>query len=391
MNTEKYANITNKTVAVIFGGISGEHEVSIVSASSIISLLKNRGYNVLPVGITREGRWLVSGDPLEILRSGGNGNAGERAFLSTDPDIKGLVCLKQNTSGEYIFDKIINIDVIFPVLHGTYGEDGVIQGLFELSGIPYVGCKVTSSACCMDKIVMKRLFASAGLKVVEDVYFNRNKWNKSKESIISDCEKLGYPLFIKPANTGSSVGISKARNTAELIEAVEKAAKYDFRIQVERAVANPREIEVAVLGNSEPIASIPGEIVPSNEFYDYEAKYESGKSDTIIPAELSEKVQEEIRAKAKEAYITMGCEGLARVDFIMDRATEDVYINEINTLPGFTSISMYPMLWEATGIPSEELMDRLILLAADSYEEKLKNSVMSPVRTSWYKQPLKIN
>ena len=385
MDNSIYEKINQKTIAVIFGGISGEHEVSLVSANSIISVLKNRGYNILPIGISRDGRWIIAEDPLETLRLNKKIPQNELVFLSTDPNIKGLVVLKQNENGEYIFDRTIQIDIIFPVLHGTYGEDGVIQGLFELSGIPYIGCGVTACACGMDKIVMKRLFKCAGLNVTEDIYFYRMTWQKDKASIISKCETLGYPLFVKPANTGSSVGISKAHNKIELEKAIDLACEYDIRIQVETSVEKAREIEVAVLGNSEPRASIPGEIVPSNEFYDYEAKYESGKSKALVPAEINEKLQEEIRFKAKTAYTAIGCEGLARVDFLLDPKTEELFINEVNTLPGFTSISMYPTLWGATGIPYEELLDRLIYLALERFAERKKNSVKGGNKTSWYK------
>lgn len=384
MDTEQ-ERITKKTIGVIFGGISGEHEVSLVSAESIISVMKNRGYNIVPIGISRDGKWLISGDPLETLRFNKNIPQDELVFLSTDPSVKGLVVLKRDDSGDYKFDRTVQIDIIFPVLHGTYGEDGVIQGLFELSGLPYIGCGVTACACGMDKIVMKRLFSSAGLNVVKDIYFHRASWQKDKDSIISKCEDLGYPLFVKPANTGSSVGISKANNRSKLEKAIEKACEYDIKIQVETSVEKAREIEVAVLGNYEPIASIPGEIIPSNEFYDYEAKYESGQSKTLIPANINEKLQEEIRLKAKIAYNAIGCEGLARVDFLLDPKTEELFINEVNTLPGFTSISMYSALWGATGIPYEELIDRLIYLALERFAERKKNSVKGGNKTSWFK------
>ncbi len=375
--------LKNKKIAVIFGGISGEHEVSLVSAEFILTVLKKRGYDVIPVGITRKGQWIVGANPLETLKNNPEFISDETVLFSQDPSLKGLVVLK-NEKDEMVFDRFIKVDVIFPVLHGSLGEDGCIQGLFEFSGIPYVGCGVTSSACGMDKIVMKRLFASAGLNVVPDIWFTSDRWEKDSENILNLCEKISYPLFVKPANTGSSVGVSKAHDRNELAEAITLAAKYDVRIQVEKGIDNPREIEVAVIGNANPSASIPGEILPSNEFYDYAAKYESGTSKTLIPADLPEKLMEQVREMAKKGYISIGCEGLARVDFLLDPSDGKIYINELNTLPGFTSISMYPKLWEASGVSGEELIEKLLHLGLERSIQKESKSRESVQKTSWH-------
>ncbi len=372
-------------VAVFFGGVSGEHEVSLVSGNSIIQeLKKNDKYNVIEIGIGKTGRWFLGDNVLEILKSGKEPNTDEIVFLSQDPTEKGLIVIK-NIDGKV--EKInIKVDVIFPVLHGTNGEDGTIQGLFRLSNIPYVGCNVPSSALAMDKILSKRIFASNGLNVVPDIFFTRKDWKENQEDIIKKCEEIGYNLFIKPANTGSSVGITKAHNREELKEGIELASKYDFMVQVEKSIDNAREIEVAILGNDRPKASVAGEIAPSGEFYDYAAKYEDGQSLTIVPARITDKQMKDIQEKAVKAFISLGCRGLSRVDFLMDPKTDEIYLNEINTLPGFTSISMYPKLWEASGIKYGKLLENVINLAFEEFDEKHKNSTNFQSKNDWYKK-----
>lgn len=375
--------MAKKSVAVIFGGKSGEHEVSLVSATAIIGALEALGYRVIPVGITKEGRWIISGDPLNLLKSGREPEYDERVFLSPDPLTGGLVVMKNQGSG-YVFDRIVRPDILFPVLHGSYGEDGSIQGLFELSEIPYVGCSVQPNACAMDKIIMKRLFSAAGLPVAPSADFTRSRWRREKETVIGLCELLGYDLFVKPANTGSSVGISKAHNRGELEAAVEEAARYDFRIQVERAVPYVREIEVAVLGSETPMVSVPGEVVPCNEFYDYHAKYEAGRSETLVPAPLDADRSERIREMALAGYRALGCDGMARVDFLLNDRTGEIFINEANTMPGFTSISMYPKLMEAAGVPYTKLMEELIDLALERRQLRRENETGAKLTSEWY-------
>lgn len=370
-------------VAVFFGGVSGEHEVSLVSGNSIIQeLKKNDKYNVIEIGIGKSGKWFLGDQVLETLKTGKEPETDESVFFSLDPAEKGLVVIKNSENKK----ELIKVDVIFPVLHGTNGEDGTIQGLFRLSNIPYVGCNVPSSALAMDKILSKRIFASNGLNVVPDIFFTRKDWKENQEEIIKKCEEIGYNLFIKPANTGSSVGITKAHNREELKEGIELASKYDFMIQVEKSIDNAREIEVAILGNDRPKASVAGEIAPSGEFYDYAAKYEDGQSLTIVPARITDKQMKDIQEKAVKAFISLGCRGLSRVDFLMDPKTDEIYLNEINTLPGFTSISMYPKLWEASGIKYGKLLENLINLAFEEFDEKHKNSTNFQSKNDWYKK-----
>ena len=370
-------------VAVFFGGVSGEHEVSLVSGNSIIQeLKKNDKYNVIEIGIGKSGKWFLGDQVLDILKSGKEPETDENVFFSLDPAETGLVVIKNSENKK----EVIKVDVIFPVLHGTNGEDGTIQGLFRLSNIPYVGCNVPSSALAMDKILSKRIFASNGLNVVPDIFFTRKDWKENQEDIIKKCEEIGYNLFIKPANTGSSVGITKAHNREELKEGIELASKYDFMVQVEKSIDNAREIEVAILGNDRPKASVAGEIAPSGEFYDYAAKYEDGQSLTIVPARITDKQMKDIQEKAVKAFISLGCRGLSRVDFLMDPKTDEIYLNEINTLPGFTSISMYPKLWEASGIKYGKLLENVINLAFEEFDEKHKNSTNFQSKNDWYKK-----
>jgi D-alanine-D-alanine ligase len=379
-------------VGVLFGGQSGEHEVSLPSASSVIEAMEASGrYEIVPIGITRTGRWLLHPRALEILSARAEirlGIAGpgagtteggapekpnarpldaaseEPTALVPDGDRSSLVALSSGREPEHL-------DVVFPVLHGTKGEDGVVQGFLELAGIPYVGSGVASSAVAMDKDIMKRLFRSAGLLTPNWLLVRRLRWEREREGVLVEAEKLGYPCFVKPANLGSSVGISKAKNRKDLARAIDEAALYDTKMLVEEAIT-AREIEVSVLGNDEPEASVPGEVIPCNEFYDYRAKYIDGDSSLIIPAPLSPAKTEEVRDIATRAFRALDCSGMARVDFLLDRKTERLFLSEVNTIPGFTSISMYTKLWEASGLSYIRLIDRLIDLAFERHETRRK-------------------
>lgn len=362
-------------VGILFGGKSGEHEISLRSAQSIVKAIDRSRYMVLELGITRDGRWLPPEDSMRLLE----GNT--PAELTTGAhQIAGTGLTLASTAADPASGA--PIDVVFPVLHGTFGEDGTVQGLFELADIAYVGSGVLGSAAGMDKDAMKRLFASAGLPQTPYLSLLRGEWRKHPEAVITQIETtLRYPLFVKPANLGSSVGISKVHDRAELAPAMDLAAGFDRKLIVEQGVGGPgvkpRELEIAVLGNDEPEASVIGEIVPAKEFYDYEAKYELAGPDesvSIIPAELTEEEQQRIRTMALAAFRACDCAGLARVDFLMAPGTKDapseIVLNEINTMPGFTSISMYPKLWAATGVSYAELIDRLITLALERHAEK---------------------
>jgi D-alanine-D-alanine ligase len=353
-------------VGVIFGGRSGEHEVSLRSAESVINALDKSRYEVVPIGITQEGRWLISGDakamlPERVMAS----NDHRQVAIIGDPTRRGLTRLDAGVSEP--------LDVVIPVLHGTYGEDGTIQGLLEMAGVPYVGCGVLASATGMDKVVMKQLFAQAGLTVVDYEWFLRSSWEEDPGAVIKRIAgRLGFPVFVKPANLGSSVGISKAGDREELRAAINDAARYDRRVIVERAVAG-REIEVSILGNDRPEASLPGEIITGHEFYDYEDKYIDTASRTEVPARLPKKITGRIQRDAVRAFQAIDGSGLARVDFFVERGTSRVIINEINTMPGFTSISMYAKLWEASGVSYTELVDRLIALALERHRDRSRN------------------
>ncbi len=358
-------------VGIIFGGRSGEHEVSLRSAESIINALDRDKYEVVPIAITKAGKWLASSEATNLLPSAVMINADQHVAIFGDPTEKGLARI----GGEKVSGQRDKLDVIFPVLHGTYGEDGTIQGLLEMADVPYVGCGVLGSAAGMDKVVMKRLFREAGLPIVEFTHFLRSQWEADPLLVeLRVAEELGFPYFVKPANLGSSVGISKATDAKSLNAAIALAAKYDRKIIVERGV-DAREIEVSVLGNDEPIASLPGEIVPqSAEFYDYEAKYISADAARlVIPAELSDAQTAEIQQLAISAFQAIDGSGLGRVDFFLEKETGKLLLNEINTMPGFTSISMYPKLWEASGLGYSQLIDRLIELAFERHREKSRN------------------
>ncbi|MBZ5507653.1 MAG: D-alanine--D-alanine ligase [Acidobacteriia bacterium] len=383
-------------VGILFGGRSGEHEVSLLSAASVLKAINTEKYEVVPIGITKEGRWLTEshaerllggkGEPAETgrhLRAGDPEATpgavllakGEAVIVPPVPQLHGLMPFERAAGAT---QKGIAVDVIFPVLHGTFGEDGTIQGLLELADIPYVGAGVLGSAAGMDKDIMKQLFAAAGLAIVKHVTILRKQWEKEPKKATKLVEsKLTYPVFVKPANLGSSVGISKARDRKELGPAIEVAAGYDRKIVIEQGVGGKkhkaRELEVSVLGNDEPQASTVGEIVPSAEFYDYNAKYVDEGSQPIIPAKISKKQMKEVQAMAIRAFQAVDCSGLARVDFLMDPKSGKIYLNEINTMPGFTSISMYPKMWAASGLGYSDLIDRLIQLALERHEEKKKN------------------
>ncbi len=365
-------------VGIIFGGRSGEHEVSIVSASSVISAIDKTKYKVIPIGITKQGVWITNADPITFLKKGVNKNTKSQSIILPDATRPGLIDLQKN-----ILSK--KIDVVFPLLHGPFGEDGTIQGLFELANLPYVGSDVLGSSIAMDKVIQKQICRHLNIPTVPYEYFMYNDYTVDKQATIKKCEKLGYPLFIKPANLGSSVGITKAHNKKELRNSITLAASYDNKIIVEKSIEPNHEIEVAILGNTKPRASVPGEIVASNEFYDYNAKYVDGKSYHKIPAPLPKTVQTAIRTIAKKAFLALNCSGMARVDFLVAKGSHRIYLNEVNTIPGFTSISMYAKLWAASGIPYVTLLDRLISLALENHRQKNKLKASFKPKTNWYK------
>jgi D-alanine-D-alanine ligase len=373
-------------VGILFGGRSGEHEVSLLSAASILKAIDRNKFEVTPIGITKEGRWLAAGDARGLL-SGNGADSAPRQLRAGDPDTTpGAKLLHEGIptllapEPHHPSHPVSALDVVFPVLHGTFGEDGTIQGLFELAGIPYVGSGVLGSSAGMDKDVMKRLFAQAGLPIVKHITVLRADWEKSPRKTITQIEaELRYPVFVKPANLGSSVGISKAHDRKELGPALNLAAHYDRKLVIEQGVGGSkgraRELEVAVLGNDTPKASVVGEIIPGKEFYDYEAKYLSEGSIPIIPAKVTASESKKIREMAIAAFRACDLAGLARVDFLMEPGGKRrIYLNEVNTLPGFTQISMYPKLWEATGLDYKELITQLIELALERQRDKNRNS-----------------
>jgi D-alanine-D-alanine ligase len=382
-------------VGILFGGRSGEHEVSLLSAASVLNAINKKKYDVVPIGITKEGRWVTAEHAEQLLRGeaprnalplrAGDPQATEAAAVINKGEMVVVPPVPHENAIEMLeaprrraSDRAIDVDVIFPVLHGTFGEDGTIQGLLELADIAYVGAGVLGSAAGMDKDVMKRLFTFAGLPIVRHVSFLRRHWEDDPKKVRKLVEsKLKYPVFVKPANLGSSVGISKAHDRDELACAIDEAAKFDRKILVEEGVGGKkqkaREIECSVLGNDSPQASVPGEIVPMKEFYDYAAKYLDEGSALVIPAKLSRKQTKQVQQMAIAAFKAVDCAGLARVDFLMDPKTQRIYVNEINTMPGFTAISMYPKLWAATGVKYPELIDQLIQLGLERHEEKKRN------------------
>jgi D-alanine-D-alanine ligase len=381
------------TVAVIFGGQSGEHEVSLASASSVIQALDRDKYRVIPLGISKKGRWITGGDPMARLRSASHADTAEepieliseREGTGTNTSTEGKSTGESSRPAadipsnelqlipmERLRDTEIQdaeIDVAFPVLHGPYGEDGTIQGLLEIAGIPYVGAGVLASAVGMDKEMMKTLFEHRGLPSVRYITFTRKLCESDLGEVMGRVEaEIGYPAFVKPCNMGSSVGISKAKGPGQLKEAIELACRHDRKIIVEEGL-DCREIECSVLGNDEPQVSLAGEIVSKHEFYDYEAKYTEGLADIVIPAPIDDALMKKARKLALEAYRAIHCSGMARVDLFLERESNALYLNEINTIPGFTATSVYTKLWEATGIGYSQLLDKLIELALERHRE----------------------
>jgi D-alanine-D-alanine ligase len=361
-------------VGVIFGGRSGEHEVSLMSARSIMDALDKEKYEVVPIGIDRDGQWLV-GDAMRALHDGESG-AARPATLLPAPQTSGLLQFDERPENEtnalqpVSFSRAADLDLIFPVLHGPYGEDGTVQGLLELSGVPYVGAGVVGSAVGMDKGIFKQVMAANGVPVLPWLLVRASEWRSRRDLIVAAIEEaFSYPLFTKPANLGSSVGISRCADREGLIAGIDEAARYDRRIIVEQGI-NARELEVSVLGNDAPIASVVGEVRPRRTFYDYVAKYISDDSELLIPAPLPAETAEAARSLAVQVFQAIDCAGLGRVDLLLDRDSGQLYVNEINTIPGFTRISMYPKLWKASGISYPELLDRLIELALDRHAEK---------------------
>ena len=366
-------------VGVVFGGRSGEHEVSVRSASAVIENLDREKYDVIPIGISNSGKWLSTGESSRMLPSHIQNavparyrSASHNAIaISTDPRRRGLVSLNDAAA------KTQKLDLVLPVLHGTYGEDGTIQGLFEMADIPYAGCGVLASSCGMDKVVMKTLFREAGLPICKHVWFLRSHWEKSPEAQIRKiAAEIGFPCFVKPANLGSSVGISRATDRESLRDSIKLAATFDRKIIVEEGL-DAREIECGVLGNEEPVASLPGEYVVKTEsaaFLDYEEKYsKTGNVQFIVPAPISKSLTTRIQKMATRAFQSVDGSGLARVDFFLKRDTNELLINELNTLPGLTDVSGYPQMWEKTGIKFGAVLDQLISLAFERYHEKSRN------------------
>jgi D-alanine-D-alanine ligase len=354
-----------RRVALVFGGRSAEHEVSVISARSVLSALDPDRYEVLEIGIDKRGRWHRM-DALPAAGGSGSlpavGSDGPGVGLSREPGDAALVA--EDGSRE-------DIDVVFPVLHGPFGEDGTIQGMLEMAGVPYVGSGVLGSAVGMDKAVQKVLFEAAGLPVVPHEVVHEREWEEDRDGVTARSSSLGLPLFVKPATLGSSVGITKVKQFDDLPGAVEEALSYARKAVVERAMEGAREIECAVLGNDDPVASVPGEVVPNAEFYDYRAKYIDEVSEFLIPARLSKKVREEVQRMAITAFRAIDAAGMARVDFFV-RGPDQIVVNEINTIPGFTQISMYPKLWEASGLRYADLLDRLIELAVERHDKERK-------------------
>ena len=387
-------------IAVIFGGRSGEHEVSLVSAGSVMEALDKSKYEITPIGISKSGQWLVGENSLQLLAEGREKKL-IPACLPADPQAAQLVALQEN---QRLPDQLAgkSFDVVFPVLHGPYGEDGTLQGLLELADLPYVGAGVLGSAISMDKIMQKHICRQMGLPVVDFLWFRDLDWQMNsnsqgrpllpdqlanmtrQEMIQAIVDDLKLPVFVKPPNMGSSVGIHKAHTVKELQAAITDALRYDRKVIIEKAVANARELEVSLLGNSQPRASLVGEIVPSNEFYDYNAKYVDDASQFIIPADLPEELQQDIRDTALRAFLAVECEGMARADFLLQRDSNRFFLSELNTIPGFTRISMYPKMWQASGLSYSDLLDELIRLALERHQRRQKLVTSYRPDKDWY-------
>jgi D-alanine-D-alanine ligase len=362
-----------KRILLLFGGRSAEHEVSCISARHVAAAMDSGRYEVIPVGITREGRWMLPDASRKVLEGGSLEipevafeAVGEAVAVVGDPGAAGIVPV--DPTGP--LEAIRNVDVVFPVLHGPYGEDGTVQGMLELAGIAYVGSGVLGSALGMDKEKMKVAFRGHGLPTGDFYVVRQHEWGRGRKALVKEAlSRLGFPVFVKPANLGSSIGITKCHDEPELEAGIDQALLFDRKVMVEESIPG-REIECGVLGNDEPQASVPGEVVPANDFYDYQSKYLGEGSRTIIPAGLPTPVTELIQNYAVRAFIAIEAAGMARVDFFYDEGGRGVVLNEINTIPGFTTISMFPKMWEATGIPYPELIDRLIELAVQRHENK---------------------
>ncbi len=367
-------------IGVLFGGRSAEHEVSLVSAASVMGNLDKKKYQVVPIGITKDGRWIAGPSAHKLLTGGGVIPPRLRAFLPPEPQNRALVALRSPKIG------LQRLDCIFPVLHGPYGEDGTIQGLLELSDIPYVGCGVLGSALGMDKVAQKMVLQANGIPTADFVYTTAYTYRKQPAKFLKQVkQKIGFPCFVKPPNLGSSVGISKVHNARELAPAIKLALKYDRKVMVERGVGHAWEIECSVLGNEKPRASRPGQIISSNEFYDYDAKYVDGKSQAIIPMPLPTRITKQVRELAVKAFQALDLASMARVDFLVQPRSWKVYLNEVNTIPGFTSISMYPKLWAASGLPYPKLLDQLIHLALERARERARLATSYKPKTTWYR------
>src|SRR4051812_419327 len=363
-------------VGIIYGGRSGEHEVSLASAAAVFQNLDPARYEAVPILIDKDGRWSLPAEPPKVMKAAdvikGALAAGEHR-VAPSADAAREAHMVAHPGGDTLMtgDTGVKLDVVFPVLHGPYGEDGTVQGLLELANVPYVGAGVLASSVGMDKAAMKLVFAAKGLRICDYEVVLKRDWQRDERAVMQTVTaRLGFPVFVKPANLGSSVGISKARHAAELRTAIALAAQFDRKIVIEAAVPKAREIEVAVLGNDDPEASVPGEIIPAGEFYDYDAKYVSDDSRTVIPAPIDESRAAEVRALAIAAFKAIDGAGMARVDFLLAGDSQVLYLNEVNTIPGFTTISMYSKMWEASGLPYAQLLDRLIALAIDRHAEK---------------------
>jgi D-alanine-D-alanine ligase len=364
--------MTKIRLGLIFGGRSAEHEVSLRSARSVLQALHRDQYELTLIGISQQGKWVAGADPLAALQAGDV--SAPAAMLSAEPGKRELLALTPNGSAHSLkLSAIAALDVVFPLLHGPFGEDGTLQGLLELADLPYVGSGVLASALAMDKAMCKQVLRAAGLRVTDWLVLSRTEIERDAEAVAAIVAgRFSYPIFTKPANLGSSVGVVKAHDLAELVAGLRESARYDRRVLAEPGI-NAREIEVSVLGNSQPAASAVGEVVPAHEFYDYEAKYVDEGSRLIIPAPIPAETAEQARSAALAAFQAIDAAGLARVDFLLDRDSGELYLNEINTLPGFTDISMYPKLWEAAGLSYPDLIDRLVALALERQSEKDKN------------------
>lgn len=363
-------------IGIIYGGRSGEHEVSLKSARSVIQALDKTKYDVVPIGITRAGEWkvaqsrMLAAQQAEIPALEADSDDAKSATLISSADQSSLMQIDDNAQ----MMPFAELDVVFPVMHGTYGEDGAIQGLLEMANVPYVGAGVVGSAVGMDKAIFKHVMEANGIAILPWKLVLRTRWQADADAVLDELETtLSYPMFTKPANLGSSVGILKCTNRDELRAGMVEAARFDRRVVVEQGI-NVRELEVSVLGNDDPVASVVGEIRPKRDFYDYAAKYITDDSELIIPAKISAEMSDSVRKMAVEAYTAIDAAGLSRVDFLLDTDSDAIYINEINTIPGFTNISMYPKLWEATGVSYAELLDRLVGLALERFEQKAENS-----------------